>query len=160
MEFVKAEVDPGFEDVTKTNEETGQNDLSTSVRSGRSLGQPHRDDRAQLSYTSTKNDTADNKLSKSERGGFQDGSDEGEYGSYCSCQRMKAQRPREEPTNKDDIAATERITGPGAGQGTKEGTNDENRDDHALNGTVVALFGSLGVDGIELGEGLHPVGLG
>lgn len=64
------------------------------------------------------------------------------------------------PTSKDNITATESVSGVGARQGTKEGANNEHGDNDALDSAVVALGGACGMDSVDLREGLDPVLLG
>lgn len=60
-------------------------------------------------------------------------------------------------TSKNDIAATECISGPTSTEGTKKSANDEDGNDNSLNGTVLALGSTSVVDRIDLGKRLDPI---
>ncbi|KAI6772962.1 hypothetical protein HG530_003920 [Fusarium avenaceum] len=143
VELEEAKVDPGLEDIPKADEETGQDDLTTTVSGSRCFTLPDGDDGAKLTNTETDDDSADNELSKAEGRSLEDLADEGADGG-----------------EEDDVATSKLVTCVRARQRTDEGTDDEGRDNEALESRLATLLSTLGVDGVDLGECLDPVLLG
>lgn len=140
LELEEAEVDPRLERVSHADEQSVNNDMSPTVLGASRLTLPDRDDGTQLADAETNQDTADDELGEGKGRGLEDDADEGG-----------------DTGDEDDIAAAELITRPRAGQGADQGADNEGSDDEALQGGVGALLGALGVDRVDLGEGLGPV---
>lgn len=140
LELPEAKVDPGFEDVADTDEESVQNNVSSTVPSAARLTLPHRDNGAQLTDSETDNDTTDDQLSQPVGGALKDLSHEGA-----------------DTGSEDDIATSELVARPGTGQGSNERTDGECGDNEALEGRLGLLFGSGRVHSVNLREGLDPV---
>lgn len=139
----EAEVDPRLERVAQADEQAVNNNVPTPVLGARRLALPHGDDGAHLANAEPDDDAADDELREAEGRGLENEADE-----------------RAHTGEEDDVAPAEPIAGPGAGQGTDHGADDEGRDDEALEGGVGALLGAGGVDRVDLGEQLDPVFLG
>lgn len=143
LELEEAEVDPGLEGVSKTDEQSINDNVATTVGSTRRLALPDGHDGAELANTKAQDDTADDELGKSKGRGFEDDTNE-----------------RADTGEEDDIATTKPVSRPGAGQSTNHGTKDKGGHNQALDGGVDALCLSSVVDSVNLWEGLDPVLLG
>ncbi|KAI6766809.1 hypothetical protein HG531_011169 [Fusarium graminearum] len=64
LELEEAKVDPRLENVSKADEETSENNLSTTIHGGRCLTLPDRNNGTQLTDTQTDDDTTDDELRK------------------------------------------------------------------------------------------------
>lgn len=140
LELEEAEVDPGLEGVTKTDEQSINDNMATTIGSTRRLTLPDGNDGAELANTKAQDDTAHDELGKSKGRGFQDDTNE-----------------RADTGEEDDIATTKPVSRPGAGQSTNHGTKDKGGNHQALDGRVNALCLSCVVDRVDLWEGLDPV---
>lgn len=140
LELEEAKVDPRLQRVTHADEETVDDDVTATVAGTGGLTLPDGDDGAELADAEAYQDTADDELCEREGRRLEDDADE-----------------RGDTGDKDNVAATELVAGPRAGQGADQGANDKGGDDEALQRRVCALDATRDVDGVDLRERLGPV---
>jgi hypothetical protein len=136
VDLVEAQVDPRLEQVTQADEAAVQDGVGAAVLGSGALGLPDGDCCGELANTPSEDEASNDELCNVERGALEDLADEGQTGGQ-----------------EDHLAATELVTEPGAGEGTQQGTDGEHGDDGALNGLLVGLLGTGGVDGVHFREG-------
>jgi len=136
VDLVEAQVDPGLKEVTQTDEAAVQNGVGTAVLGSGALGLPDGDCCGELANAPSEDEASNDELCDVERGALEDLADEGEAGSQ-----------------EDHLAATELVAEPGAGEGTEQGTDGEHGDNGALDGLLVGLLSTGGVDSVHFREG-------
>ena len=136
VDLVEAQVDPGLEEVTQTDEAAVQDGVGTAVLGSGALGLPDGDGCGELANTPSEDEASNDELCDVEGGALEDLADEGQAGGQ-----------------EDHLAATEPVAEPGAGEGTHQGTDGEHGDDGALDGLLVGLLSTVGVDSVHLREG-------
>jgi len=140
LQVEEAEVDPGFEQVSKGDEATVEHNVLTTVCRRRALGLPDRDSSTELSDSPAEDEAANDELGELKRCTLQDLPDKSE-----------------DSTNEDDLAATEIVTHPRAGKRTEKSTDGERSNDSTLLGGALALQRTCSVNGVDLREVLVPV---